>query len=48
MMLADHIKTRNELKAMVPANLNAALPAALDDASQKKLAKLRPINGGSY
>jgi uncharacterized protein YecE (DUF72 family) len=48
MMLADHTKTRNELKAMVPANLNAALPAALDDASQKKLAKLRPINGGSY
>jgi uncharacterized protein YecE (DUF72 family) len=48
MMLADHTKTSNELKAMVPANLNAALPAALDDASQKKLAKLRPINGGSY
>ena len=41
MMLADHTKTSNELKAMVPANLKAALPAALDDASQKKLAKLR-------
>ena len=40
-MLADHTKTSNELKAMVPENLKAALPAALDDASQKKLAKLR-------
>jgi putative membrane protein len=39
MMLADHTKTINELKAMVP--MKAALPAALDDASEKKLAKLR-------
>ena len=41
MMLADHTKTSNELKAMIPANMNAVVPTALDDASQKKLAKLR-------
>ena len=41
MMLADHIKTSSDLKAMVPAELKAALPAALDDASEKKLTKLR-------
>jgi putative membrane protein len=41
MMLADHTKTSDELKAMVPAYLKATLPAALDDASEKKLAKLR-------
>jgi putative membrane protein len=41
MMLTDHTKTSSELKSMVPAELKAALPAALDDASQKKLAKLR-------
>ena len=41
MMLADHTKTSTELKSMVPASLKAALPTALDDASQKKLTKLR-------
>jgi putative membrane protein len=41
MMIADHTKTSNELKSMVPENLKAALPASLDDASQKKIAKLR-------
>ena len=41
MMLADHTKTSTELKSMVPANLKAALPTALDDASQKKITKLR-------
>lgn len=41
MMIADHTKTSNELKSMVPAALTAAIPTALDDASQKKLAKLR-------
>ena len=40
MMLADHTKTSNELKAMIPANMKAAVPTALDD-TQKKLAKLR-------
>jgi putative membrane protein len=36
MMLADHTKTSNELKAMIPANMKAAIPAALDDAPQKE------------
>jgi putative membrane protein len=41
MMVTDHTKTSTELKEMVPADLKSALPAALDDASQKKLGKLR-------
>ena len=41
MMLADHTKTSTELKSMVTGEMKAALPAALDDASEKKLAKLR-------
>ena len=41
MMLADHTKTSTELKSMVPASLKAALPTALDDASQKKITRLR-------
>jgi putative membrane protein len=40
-MVADHTKTSTELKSMVPDNAKAAIPAALDDASQKKIAKLR-------
>jgi putative membrane protein len=41
MMVADHTKTSSELKSMVPDNMKAAIPASLDDASQKKIAKLR-------
>ena len=33
-------KTSSELKTMVPDNLKAAIPASLDDSSQKKIAKL--------
>jgi putative membrane protein len=40
-MITDHTKTSSELKSMVPTDLNAALPTALDDASQKKVDKLR-------
>jgi putative membrane protein len=40
-MIMDHMKTTSELKSMVPADMKAALPTALDDASQKKLDKLR-------
>jgi putative membrane protein len=40
-MVTDHTKTGSELKSMVPDNLKAAIPASLDDASQKKIAKLR-------
>ncbi len=48
MMLADHTKTSNEIKAMVPADLKAALPTALDDASQKKLVKLRDAKAEDF
>jgi putative membrane protein len=41
MMIADHTKTSNELKSMVPDTLKSALPTGLDDAAQKKVAKLR-------
>jgi putative membrane protein len=40
-MVADHTKTSNELKSMVTGEMKSAIPTALDDASQKKLAKLR-------
>ncbi|MCP3402037.1 MULTISPECIES: DUF4142 domain-containing protein [unclassified Bradyrhizobium] len=41
MMVTDHTKTSSELKSMVPDNLKAAIPASLDDSSQKEIAKLR-------
>jgi putative membrane protein len=41
MMIADHTKTSGELKGLVPDTMKSALPTALDDASQKKLGKLR-------
>src|SRR5882757_8571823 len=41
MMLTDHTKTSSELKSMVPAEMKGEIPTALDDASQKKLTKLR-------
>jgi len=41
MMLTDHTKTSTELKSMVTGEMKSAIPSALDDASQKKLAKLR-------
>jgi putative membrane protein len=41
MMITDHTKTSSELKQMVGGDMKAALPAALDDSSQKKLDKLR-------
>ena len=40
-MIADHTKTASELKGMVPPDMKGAIPASLDDASQKKLDKLR-------
>jgi hypothetical protein len=33
---------------MVPANLKAALPTALDDASQKKITKLRDAKAENF
>jgi putative membrane protein len=41
MMIADHTKTSSELKSMVPSEMQGAVPASLDDSSQKKLNKLR-------
>jgi putative membrane protein len=40
-MIADHTKTSTELKSMVPRDMKTAIPTALDDASQRKLDKLR-------
>jgi putative membrane protein len=40
-MITDHGKTSSELKSMVDGELKAAIPAALDDSSQKKLGKLK-------
>ena len=40
-MIADHTKTSSELKSMAGGELAAAIPTALDDASQKKLDKLK-------
>jgi putative membrane protein len=42
-MIADHTKTSSELKGMVSGDMKAAIPTALDDASQKKLDKLRDV-----
>jgi putative membrane protein len=40
-MITDHTKTSSELKQTVSGDEKAAIPTALDDASQKKLDKLR-------
>lgn len=40
-MITDHTKTSSELKSMVPSDMQGAVPASLDDSSQKKLNKLR-------
>jgi putative membrane protein len=40
-MLTDHTKTSTELKGLVSGEMKAAIPTSLDDASQKKLDRLR-------
>ena len=40
-MIADHTKTSEELKSMVPADAKAAIPAALDSSAQGKIDKLK-------
>jgi putative membrane protein len=40
-MLTDHAKTSTELKGLVSGEMKAAIPTSLDDASQKKLDRLR-------
>ncbi len=39
-MVTDHTKTSTELKSMVSGEMKSAIPASLDDSSQKKLDKL--------
>src|ERR1700755_931707 len=40
-MITDHSKTTTELNQMVGGSEKAALPTALDDASEKKLDRLK-------
>ena len=40
-MITDHTKTSSELKALVAGGVKADIPVGLDDASQKKIAKLK-------
>jgi putative membrane protein len=40
-MVTDHTKTSSELKSLVSGEMKSAMPTALDDASKKKLDKLR-------
>ena len=40
-MLTDHTKTSTELKGLVSGEMKAVIPTSLDDASQKKLDRLR-------
>jgi putative membrane protein len=47
-MITDHTKTSSELKQMVSGDAKAALPTALDDTSQKKLAKLRDAKSDDF
>ncbi|QUS39454.1 DUF4142 domain-containing protein [Tardiphaga alba] len=47
-METDHTKTSTELKQLVPEALKAALPAGLDDASKKKLDKLREAKNEAF
>jgi putative membrane protein len=47
-MIADHTKTSSELKDLVPTEKKSALPTALDDASLKKLNKLRDTRAQAF
>ena len=47
-MIADHTKTSAELKSQVSGEMKAAIPAGLDDASQKKLDKLREAKAEDF
>ncbi|WP_398472734.1 DUF4142 domain-containing protein [Tardiphaga sp.] len=40
-MITDHTKTSTELKALVAGGVKAEIPAALDEAHQKKVDKLK-------
>jgi len=48
-MITDHTKTSTELKGLVSGGkVKADVPAALDDAHQKKLDKLKGLNGDDF
>src|SRR5581483_7622132 len=48
-MIEDHTKTSNELKGMVQdGKVKASIPAALDKSHQKKLDKLKDLNGDAF
>ena len=49
MMIRDHQKTTDELKAMVASgDLKADLPTALDSAHQSELDKLKSLDGADF
>lgn len=47
-MITDHTKTSTELKGLVPSDMASAIPASLDDSSQKKLDKLRNAKADNF
>lgn len=48
-MITDHTKTTSELKGLLTtANLQVTPPAALDAAHQKKLDRLKGLNGADF
>jgi putative membrane protein len=47
-MITDHTKTSSELKGLVPPDMKSAIPASLDDSSQKKLDKLRDAKADDF
>ncbi|MCP3442264.1 DUF4142 domain-containing protein [Bradyrhizobium sp. CCGUVB14] len=47
-LIADHTKTSNELKELVPPDMKVALPSGLDDSAKKKLDKLRDTKAEDF
>ena len=47
-MITDHTKTSSELNGLVPPEMTSAIPASLDDSSQKKLDKLRNAKADDF
>lgn len=47
-MVTDHTKTSEELKALVSGGVKAEIPAALDEAHQKKVDKLKDAKAEDF
>ncbi|MDB5621153.1 DUF4142 domain-containing protein [Tardiphaga sp.] len=47
-MITDHTKTSNELKALVADGLKGEIPPGMDDASLKKVGKLRDAKASDF